>query len=107
MKSRWLVMVALIASACASTSPQSSVLGPQKQLPTSSDIADLRKQLAENPEQLAIGVTRHLVTYATGMPAGALDQKAVEVIAKSAKAEDYGLRSLLHAMIQSDLFRMK
>jgi hypothetical protein len=41
------------------------------------------------------------------MPAGALDQKGVEAIAKSAKAEDYGLRSLLHAMIQSDLFRMK
>jgi len=72
-----------------------------------SGIAELRKQLAANPEQLAIGVVRHLVTYATGMPAGALDQKAVEAVAKSAKADDYGLRSLLHAVIQSDLFRMK
>src|SRR5689334_22239608 len=40
-------MVALIASACASTSSQSPVAGSQKQLPTSSDIADLRVQLEE------------------------------------------------------------
>jgi hypothetical protein len=72
-----------------------------------SGIAELRKQLAANPELLAIGVTRHLVTYATGMPAGALDQRAIEAVVKSTKAEDYGLRSLLHAVIQSELFRMK
>lgn len=48
MKWRWLVIVAFLAAGCASTSPQSSVLGPQKrQLPTSSDIADLRSQLEE------------------------------------------------------------
>ncbi len=45
MKSRWLVLVALIASACASTGPQASGPRPQTTLPTSSDIADLRKEL--------------------------------------------------------------
>jgi membrane-bound lytic murein transglycosylase D len=48
VKSQWLVLVAFLTAACASTSPQTSVLGPQKQqLPTSSDIADLRSQLEE------------------------------------------------------------
>jgi hypothetical protein len=72
-----------------------------------SGIAELRKILAANPEQLAIGVTRHLVTYATGSPATAVDQRAIEAIVKSTSAEAYGLRSLVHAIIQSDLFRSK
>jgi len=70
-------------------------------------IQELRKLLAKNPEQLARGVTRHLVTYSTGAPATALDQKAIDAIAKSAAADDYGLRSLVHALVQSDLFRSK
>lgn len=71
------------------------------------DIRELRKVLAKNPEQLARGVTRHLVTYSTGAPATALDQKAIDAIVKTAAPDDYGLRSLVHALVQSDLFRSK
>jgi hypothetical protein len=71
------------------------------------DIAELRKQLASNPEQLARGVTRHLVTYATGAPATAIDQPAIDRIARSTAADGYGLRSLVHAVVQSDLFGCK
>lgn len=46
MKSRWLVIVGLIASACASNGPQASAPRPQT-LPTSNDVADLRKELEE------------------------------------------------------------
>jgi hypothetical protein len=70
-------------------------------------VAELRKLLAANPEQLAQGVVRHLVTYATGAPATMIDQKAIDAIVQSAKPDDHGLRSLLHALIQSDLFRSK
>lgn len=72
-----------------------------------SGIQELRKLLAKNPEQLARGVTRHLVTYSTGAPATALDQKAIDGIVKNAAADDYGLRSLVHALVQSDIFRSK
>ncbi len=71
------------------------------------DIRELRRILAENPAQLARGVTRHLVTYATGAPVTRLDQPAVEAIAQSAAKDGYGLRSLVHGVVQSELFRWK
>jgi mono/diheme cytochrome c family protein len=72
-----------------------------------SGISGLRQALSKNPEQLARGVTRHLVTYATGTPPTGLDQPAIERIVKSAAEEDYGLRSLVHAIVQSELFGWK
>ena len=70
-------------------------------------ITDLRKRLAEDPSQLAYGVSSHLVTYATGMRPIGVDALAIEKIAAESKPDSYGLRSLVHAVIQSDLFRNK
>jgi len=70
-------------------------------------IGELRKLLSNNPESLACGVTRHLVTYATGAPASRFDQPAIDRIVKSAAADDCGLRSLVHALVQSELFGWK
>ena len=71
------------------------------------DINGLRKLLADQPEKLAWGVTWHLATYATGAPSGPLDRKAIQQIVDFAKQSDYGLRSLVHGVVQSDLFRTK
>ena len=71
------------------------------------DIGDLRKLLADQPEKLAHGVTWHLATYATGEPSGPLDRRAITDIVTSAKKDDYGLRSLVHGLVQSKLFRWK
>jgi mono/diheme cytochrome c family protein len=70
-------------------------------------VQQLREMLAKKPDQLARGVTRHLLTYATGQPATPLDQPAIEAIVKSSAKDDYGLRSLVHGVIQSEVFRMK
>ena len=72
-----------------------------------SDIKTLRQLLAKNPEQLARGVARHLVTYATGAPAGVLDRAAIEALVKTTAGDEYGMRSLIHAVVQSELFRWK
>jgi hypothetical protein len=72
-----------------------------------SGIVELRKILAKNPDQLACGVTRHLVTYATGAIPSRIDQPAIDAIVKSTAKDDYGLRSLIHAMVQSELFQWK
>ncbi len=72
-----------------------------------SGIAELRQQLKARPEALARGVLRNLVTYATGTPASGVDQLAIENMVKSAAADDYGLRSLIHALVQSELFGWK
>jgi mono/diheme cytochrome c family protein len=70
-------------------------------------VQDLRSQVAKSPERLAFGVTRHLLTYATGTPTTALDRQAIEQIVAAAKQDDYGLKSLVHGVVQSDLFRTK
>jgi len=70
-------------------------------------IAELRQMLAKNPEQLARGVTRHLITYATGAPPTRIDEPAIAAIVQNAAPGEYGLRSLVHAVVQSELFRRK
>jgi Protein of unknown function (DUF1585) len=71
------------------------------------DIRELRQKLAQNPAQLARGVTRHLITYATGAPVTRLDHPAIEAIVSSAAKDNHGLRSLVHGVVQSELFRWK
>ncbi len=70
-------------------------------------IIQLRALLAAHPEALARGVVHHLVTYATGAPAGVLDRKEIEAMVASAAAQGYGLRALVHAVVQSALFHWK
>lgn len=74
---------------------------------TFTDIRALRTILAADPQQLARGVTRHLITYATGARPTALDEAAVEAIVLRSKAENFGLRSLVHGLVQSELFQSK
>jgi mono/diheme cytochrome c family protein len=71
------------------------------------DIRELRRILADRPERLARGVTRHLVTYATGAPVTRLDQPAIDAIVEGAAKDGYGLRSLINGVVQSELFRWK
>ena len=73
------------------------------------DVRELRAILARNPEQLARGVVRHLLTYATGEPATPIDRPAIEAIVRSAAKEQprFGLRSLIHSVVQSEVFRWK
>ncbi|MEY3175522.1 MAG: hypothetical protein RLZZ436_3436 [Planctomycetota bacterium] len=71
------------------------------------DITEFRKMLLENPEQLARCLTEKLVTYATGQPVGFSDRRAVDQILAETKASEYGLRSLIHAVVASELFQRK
>ena len=68
---------------------------------------ELRAMLAANPAQLAHGVTRHLLTYATGTPTGPLERQQIEQIVQQTAPENYGLRSLVHGVVQSNVFRTK
>ena len=70
-------------------------------------VQELRTQLVKKPDQLSRGVTRHLLTYATGTPTGPLDQRTIDAIVKQSETRDYGLRSLVQGVVQSDVFRAK
>jgi hypothetical protein len=47
------------------------------------------------------------VTYATGTRPLGVDTIAIEALVADARLDAYGFRSLLHCVIQSDLFRNK
>lgn len=72
-----------------------------------SGVRQLREILAKSPADIARGVTRHLITYATGQPSTPLDQAAIEAIVAGSAKDGHGLRSLVHGVVQSDLFRSK
>lgn len=72
-----------------------------------SGVGELRKFLADNPEPLARGVTRHLLTYATGAPSSYADQTTIDAVVKLTAGDGYGLRSLIHSLVQCDTFRSK
>jgi hypothetical protein len=71
------------------------------------DINALRDLLAADPERLARAFLAQLTTYATGAPLGFADRADAEQILMQTKASNYGLRSMTHALIQSELFQKK
>jgi hypothetical protein len=58
-------------------------------------------------DQLARALTIRLVTYATGAPPTASDKDEIDAIVGVGREKQYGLRSLVHAIVQSKLFQYK
>lgn len=70
-------------------------------------IEDFQSILAQNDRQLARNFANQLIVYATGSPAGFAGRAGVEAILDQSRASQYGLRTLIHQIIQSDFFRHK
>ena len=80
------------------------------ELPDGRPFRDIRefKQLLRNEDtMLARNLAKQLVVYATGAPVRFSDRPQIEKILSNAKTHDYGVRSLIHEIVQSDLFREK
>ena len=71
------------------------------------DVRELKKLLAEDEVPIAQNLVRQLTVFATGAPARFSDREEVEKILAAAKGNKYGVRSLVHAVVQSELFRNK
>lgn len=71
------------------------------------DVNELRKFLAADPQRLARAFAKQLLTYATGAEISFADRGEVESILTQTKASRYGLRSLIHAIVQSQAFGAK
>jgi hypothetical protein len=74
---------------------------------TFSDITEFKKLLLDRPEQIARSVTEKLMIYATGHPISFSDHTEIDRIVTEAKSADYGLRTLVHAVVTSHLFQTK
>ncbi len=71
------------------------------------NIDQFKQVLLRDKPRLARALTTKLITYSTGRAPQASDREAVERIVAKIGAKGYGLRSLIHEIVQSELFRYK
>jgi len=71
------------------------------------DIDEFKERLLEDKDQLARALTTKLLTYATGGHPASADQPRIEAIVAAVRDQNYGFRSLIHEIVQSELFRTK
>ena len=71
------------------------------------DIRDFKRLLLTDEAQLARNLARQLTVYATGAPISFSDRAVIEQILQGARASHYGVRTLLHGLVQSPLFLQK
>jgi hypothetical protein len=80
---------------------------PSGQLPDGQSFAninDLETCLLANDRQLARNLAGQLVTYATGAAPTFADRAEIERILNTTSKSSYGVRSLVHAVVESSLF---
>jgi mono/diheme cytochrome c family protein len=66
--------------------------------------AEFKRLLLEDKDQIARCLTEKLLAYGTGRGTRAGDSAAVEAIVAADRAKNYGLRSLVHEVVQSPVF---
>ena len=71
------------------------------------DIGEYRRLLLQDERQIARNFVNQLIVYATGTPVSFADRDVVERILDETADKQYGLRSLVHGVIQSEVFRRK
>jgi len=71
------------------------------------NIDELKSLLLRDEDQLARNLAEKIVLYATGAEIDFADRVVIEQIVRDTKAKKHGLRSLMHAVVQSPLFLEK
>jgi hypothetical protein len=68
------------------------------------DIDELKALLLENKDQMARCLTEKLLIYSTGRGLRYSDRAAVEAVLSQSRSKNHGLRSLIHAIVESPVF---
>ena len=71
------------------------------------DIRELKRLLLKDERQIARNLTNQLIIFATGAPVQFSDRPKVEAILDRAATKNYGVKTLIQLIIESDLFRNK
>lgn len=71
------------------------------------NVDELKALLVEDKAQIARSMASKLVGYATGKAPDKPDHEAIEAIVARARDKNYGLRTLVHEVVQSELFQSK
>ncbi|WP_233200376.1 DUF1592 domain-containing protein [Blastopirellula marina] len=71
------------------------------------DIRGFQSLVVNKPRKLAGGFAEQLLVYGTGAPIEFVDRDAVEAIVDESAAENYGMRSIIQAVVASPVFLSK
>lgn len=71
------------------------------------DVKGLKRLLAANDRQIARNLVQQLLLFSTGAPVGFADRAEVDRILKATAPSQFGVRAIIHEIVQSDLFRTK
>jgi mono/diheme cytochrome c family protein len=71
------------------------------------NVIELKRLLLKNERQIARNMVGQFLAYGTGASAGFADRAEVERMLDAAERDDYGLRTIIHEIVQSDLFTRK
>ena len=71
------------------------------------DVFEFKRLLLADERQIARNLASQLVVYATGAPVRFGDRPQVELLLARAASSRYGVRTLVHELVQSDLFQRK
>ena len=75
---------------------------------TFKDIREFKRLLLDHEERrVARNLVSQLVTYGTGAPIGFSDRKPVDDVLDRSRGSGYGVRDIIHEIVESDLFRNK
>ncbi len=83
---------------------------PSYELPGGKKFANIRELKAiyvAHEREIAKTLVDRLLVYSTGATTTFADQSAIAEIVAKADSEQYGVRSLIHAVVQSELFRKR
>jgi hypothetical protein len=71
------------------------------------DVREFKKLVVQDEVPIARNLVRQLTIFATGAPVRFSDREEIEKSLDKAKAKQYGVRSIVHGIVQSELFRNK
>ena len=80
-------------------------------LPDGQPFQDVREfkrlMLAHQEQTVARNLIGQLVTYATGAPIGFSERKQVDEVLEGTRASGYGVRGIIHGIVQNEIFQVK
>jgi hypothetical protein len=71
------------------------------------DVVEFKRLLLKDERQIARNLVQQLIAYSTGAPVGFADRAEVERILDVSAKDHFGVRTLIHQVIQSKLFSSK
>jgi hypothetical protein len=74
---------------------------------TFADVRQLKQMLLDDEATIARNVVKQLMIYASGAPIGFSDRQEIEAILARTQSGNYGVRSIVHEIVQSKLFQYK